>query len=248
MESKKEWFEDWFNSPYYHTLYGNRDENEASKFIEKLLSHLNPAPNSTFLDLACGKGRHAIKINSMGYSTWGVDLSEESILYAKQFESDKLHFKVGDMREVNFDQDFDFIFNLFTSFGYFNDRSENHRMLNAISKQLKPKGQLIIDFLNYHKIKESFPFSGAVSRGGIDFKIEKEVRDGRIIKDIRFRNQGQNFHFTEKLQAIDSEEMLQMLDDADFDVKTIWGDYRLMPYRKEDSDRLIIRAEKREDA
>jgi SAM-dependent methyltransferase len=247
METTKEWFEDWFNSPYYHTLYGNRDENEASMFIEALLTQLNPSPDSTFLDLACGKGRHAIKINSMGFTTWGVDLSEESILYAKQFESGKLKFKVGDMREVNFDLRFDFVFNLFTSFGYFNDRGENHRMLNAISRQLKPNGQLVIDFLNYHKIKDKFPSTEIVTRGGIDFHIEKHIHDGRIIKDIRFNDKGQNYHFSEKLQAIDSEEMLQMLEKAGFAVKTIWGDYRLLPYRKEESDRLILWVEKREN-
>ena len=40
------WFKDWFNSPYYHQLYFNRDEKEAAAFIDKLINYLKPAPGS----------------------------------------------------------------------------------------------------------------------------------------------------------------------------------------------------------
>jgi cyclopropane fatty-acyl-phospholipid synthase-like methyltransferase len=50
------WFKNWFNSPYYHQLYFNRDEQEAAKFIDALISHLKPAAGAYMLDVACGKG------------------------------------------------------------------------------------------------------------------------------------------------------------------------------------------------
>lgn len=56
------WFKDWFNSPYYHQLYFNRDESEAAAFINKLIAYLKPIPGSTMLDVACGKGRHALQL------------------------------------------------------------------------------------------------------------------------------------------------------------------------------------------
>jgi len=34
------WFKDWFNSPYYHQLYFNRDDKEAEAFIDKLIGYL----------------------------------------------------------------------------------------------------------------------------------------------------------------------------------------------------------------
>ena len=46
------WFKDWFNSPYYHQLYFNRDEKEAANFIDKLIHHLQPADNALMLDVA----------------------------------------------------------------------------------------------------------------------------------------------------------------------------------------------------
>ena len=55
----KEWYRDWFNSPFYHKLYFERDENEAQNFISRLLEHLKPPQDSLILDAACGKGRHS---------------------------------------------------------------------------------------------------------------------------------------------------------------------------------------------
>ncbi len=73
------WFKDWFNSPYYHQLYFNRDEKEAAAFIDKLINYLQPAPNASMLDVACGKGRHSIHLAEKGFDVTGIDLSEDSI-------------------------------------------------------------------------------------------------------------------------------------------------------------------------
>ncbi|NQX98132.1 MAG: hypothetical protein HRT73_09675, partial [Flavobacteriales bacterium] len=40
-----EWFEDWFDSPYYHILYKNRDDKEAKDFISNLINYLKPGTN-----------------------------------------------------------------------------------------------------------------------------------------------------------------------------------------------------------
>jgi hypothetical protein len=50
-----EWFKNWFDSPYYHLLYSNRDAIEAQKFIDQLLDFLQPSANARMLDLACGR-------------------------------------------------------------------------------------------------------------------------------------------------------------------------------------------------
>ena len=61
--SSKEWFAEWFDTTYYHTLYKNRNDEEAEQFISKLLSFLNLKENASVLDLACGKGRHSVTLN-----------------------------------------------------------------------------------------------------------------------------------------------------------------------------------------
>ncbi len=111
------WFENWFDSPYYHVLYKHRDFSEAELFIDKLIKYFNPNSNSRFLDLGCGKGRHSIYLNKKGYNAVGIDLSEENIAGASQFENENLKFCVEDMRNMDRTNQFDYVLNLFTSFG-----------------------------------------------------------------------------------------------------------------------------------
>src|SRR3954465_14122404 len=120
----KNWFVSWFDSPYYHILYKDRNYREAQIFMDNLTHYLNLPDHAKVLDLACGKGRHAIYLNQLGFDVLGVDLSENSIAIAKNNENDELHFEVHDMR-LPFEQKYDAIFNLFTSFGYFENDDDN---------------------------------------------------------------------------------------------------------------------------
>ena len=61
---------------------------------------MNLDKDDSILDLACGKGRHSIFLNSLGYNVTGLDLSKNSIEQAKTNESSSLHFEVHDMRNV----------------------------------------------------------------------------------------------------------------------------------------------------
>ena len=82
-----QWFEEWFDTPYYHILYSNRDYREAENFLNLLTGFLKLEKKSSIIDLACGKGRHSIYLNKLGYKVLGLDLSEQSISYDKKFEN-----------------------------------------------------------------------------------------------------------------------------------------------------------------
>jgi 2-polyprenyl-3-methyl-5-hydroxy-6-metoxy-1,4-benzoquinol methylase len=86
--AEQPWFKDWFNSPYYHQLYFQRDDKEAAAFIDKLIGHLQPPAGSRMLDVACGKGRHSIQLASKGYDVTGIDLSADSIREAQKHTAD----------------------------------------------------------------------------------------------------------------------------------------------------------------
>ena len=131
----KDWFSDWFNTKYYHILYKNRNDDEAQIFMRNITSFLNLKKQTHILDLPCGKGRHAVYLNSLGYKVTGGDLSENSIEYAKQFENDSLLFRIKDMRQ-GFEYQYDAIFNLFTSFGYFDTDEEDILVLKNMKNAL----------------------------------------------------------------------------------------------------------------
>jgi cyclopropane fatty-acyl-phospholipid synthase-like methyltransferase len=64
--NSKEWFADWFDTSYYHTLYKSRNDDEAAKFISNLLTFLELEKDSKVLDLACGKGLQSVTLNQYG--------------------------------------------------------------------------------------------------------------------------------------------------------------------------------------
>lgn len=239
-----EWFASWFDSPYYHILYKNRDDQEASNFIEKLGTYLQINANHQILDLACGKGRHAIQLSKYGANTYGVDLSANSIAEANKQANEHLHFAVHDMREVFKENFFSHIFNLFTSFGYFDTENENIKMLQSIHQMLHVNGILVIDFFNSKKVIDQMKAHEKKVIDGILFTLEKSIIDGKIIKKISFTDQGNDYVYYEKVQLFSKDEIVSMLTVCNFKISAIFGNYSLDLFDETTADRLIVIAEK----
>jgi SAM-dependent methyltransferase len=244
MAANKEWFEEWFDSPYYHLLYNNRDDNEARDFINKLLSFLKPEKGSFILDLACGKGRHAKQLADKGFQVTGIDLSEQSIAEAKKFEKEKLQFYVHDMRKLFYTNYFDFAFNFFTSFGYFDCEADNIKTLKAVNKGLKNEGLLVIDFLNVSKAVRNLGTQQRLDREGVVFQTEKKFENGFIVKDIHFEDKGKTYNYQEKVQALTLEHFKKYFSKSNFSIQHIFGNYALDAFNGQDSERLILIAKK----
>ena len=236
---KNEWFKDWFNTSYYHTLYKNRDDKEAARFIKNLVNFTKIPLNSKILDLACGKGRHSITLNKLGMDVIGVDLSEESIAHANQFSNSNLSFEVHDMRDPILNHKFEAVFNLFTSFGYFDTQDENTKVIDSIYNAIHQNGMLIIDFMNCKKVITNLVESETKHIDGIDFKIERKFDNLHIYKSITFRDKGEDFNYTERVQAITKNDF-EKLFKGKFEILHTFGDFDLNPFDEDSSDRLIF--------
>jgi len=241
----KEWFSEWFDSPYYHILYKNRDFSEAKAFVDRLCAFFGCVPAKEVLDLACGRGRYSLQLRDRGMHVTGVDLSEQSIQYAKRYEDEYLHFDVHDMRNVYKSAAFDIILNLFTSFGYFQTKEENQQVVHAAAAGLKPGGKLLIDFFNTPKIIRNLIPEESKTLEGITFQIRRFVsKDGFIVKDIQFDDAGQHYQFQERVKAVYKEEFLAYFESADLKLQKTFGDYHLHDYEPEACDRMIFLLEK----
>lgn len=239
ISNQSSWFASWFDSPYYHLLYKDRDSAEAHFFMDNLTQYLNLPEDAKVLDLACGKGRHAIYLNQLGFDVTGADLSENSILFAKKAENENLHFLVHDMRQP-FDQKFDAVFNLFTSFGYFENDHDNFVTLKAIQNSLSEYGFAVIDFMNVPYVLENLIKNEVKTVENIDFHLHRYHQDGFIFKEISFEDNGQKFHFVEKIKALTLSDFETMMDQAGIYLLDIFGDYKLKKYFKTQSERLIM--------
>ena len=239
MKQKSEWFQDWFNTSYYHLLYDYRDESEAEFFMGNLLEFLDLDRDKTLLDLPCGRGRHALFLNSKGYKVVGADISENSIEHAKHFENQRLRFMIHDMRDP-LPAQYAAIFNLFTSIGYFEHEETNARVLKNFKEGLEENGTLVIDFLNLAKVREELVPHQSIVKEGIEYDIEKRITERFIIKDIRVRDREDLYDFQEKVQALDLAKFERYAKAAGLRIDRIFGDYKLNPYVENESERLIL--------
>ena len=239
LKSSENWYTSWFDTPYYHILYKERNYREAQVFMDNITHYLNLPENAKVLDLACGKGRHSIYLNQLGFDVLGADLSENSIAEASKNTNETLHFKVHDMREP-FEEKYDAIFNLFTSFGYFENDEDNLTTLKAIKDSLSEYGFAVIDFMNVAHVLETLVLEETKTVDEIEFYIKRYLKDGHIYKEIDFEDKGQKFHFTEKVKALTLPDFEQLMEEAGIYLLDIFGDYKLKKFHKTDSERLIM--------
>jgi SAM-dependent methyltransferase len=239
LQDTTPWYDDWFSSPYYHTLYRDRNEEEAAHFMDNLTAYLELEKGSHLLDVACGRGRHARYLHTVGYEVTGIDLSRPNIHYARQFAEPKLHFEVHDMRKP-YNARFDAVLNLFTSFAYFEDASDNQLTVNSLVTALKNDGKGVIDFLNARVAVAHLIQEEVKEIEGITFNISRRYEASRIVKDIRFKIDGRQWHFTEKVQALTKKDFEIYLERAGARLYDCFGNYELDEFDPDKSTRLIL--------
>lgn len=243
----KEWFATWFDSPYYHILYQHRDYKEAEEFISNLLVHLKPKPYSRILDLACGKGRHSLFLAEKKMDVTGVDLSPQSIEHAQKQQHMRLKFQVHDMRKIHIPNYYNYVFNLFTSFGYFENELDNLSTIQAMRGNLRRNGKLVIDFFNAEKVQNNLVAEEDKLLNDITFHITRKIENERVVKTINFEAEGKAFEFEESVQLIDLKKFEYYLERCEFELIDTFGNYNLDPFNPIDSDRLILLARKPND-
>lgn len=237
-----DWFIDWFNSPYYDILYRHRTEDEARQFLSTLLSFLQPERGARMLDLACGNGRYSRYLAENGYDVTGVDISDSKIEEAMKSEHENLSFFRHDMRKVFRFNYYDYVFNFFTSFGYFETDKEHLDTISAARLGLKSGGYFLIDYLNTPKVLRNLVDEEEREVEGVRFKISRYEDKGFIVKKIRLLHRNRELEFSERVRAFGLDDFSSMMNQCRFEVVQVFGDYDLKTYDPQLSDRMIILA------
>jgi SAM-dependent methyltransferase len=239
------WFKSWFDSSFYHQLYAHRSETEAQCFIDHLIPFLGPTPKANMLDLGCGTGRHAKYLASKGFCVTGLDLAGSSIRQAQRFAGDNLQFHQHDMRVAFGKSYFDYVFNFFTSFGYFNSAAEDHKVIQNMSQALKPDGVLVMDYLNVAYATNTMIPSEEKDIDWVKYCITRWMDEKHFFKRITIDLQsGQPFEFTEKVAKLQAFDFEKMFASNNLELQVIFGDYELNAFDVDQSPRLIMIAKK----
>jgi SAM-dependent methyltransferase len=241
------WFASWFDSRYYHQLYRHRDKKEAERFIDVLLNELQPANDSVMLDLGCGTGRHSIYLAAKGYTVFGLDIATASISQARRFENKSLYFLNRDMRKPFGNNNFDFIFSFFTSFGYFESPEENGKVIGNMVTALKKDGTIVIDYLNVAYAEKHLVAVEEREIDGVWYHINRWADERFIYKRIAIRDRQQfsTIAYREQVAKFGLKDFEQFFEQSGLEITSVYGDYELNDYDTPSSKRMIMTARKK---
>jgi SAM-dependent methyltransferase len=241
------WYKDWFNSEYYLKVYSHRNEQEAERLAELIISNTLINKGSCILDMACGSGRHSIAFARKGFKVTAVDLSENLLSEAKKnssLEGVQIKFFLSDIREFTSENKFHLAMNLFTSIGYFDKDEENFDVFSKANLLLNKGGYFVLDYFNKdYLVKNLVPIT-VLSINGVKITQNRSIEGNRVVKNITITKDGNVNKFYESVRLFSFDELNGLLIESGFTIKKILGDYNGNSFDKLNSSRVIFIAQK----
>ena len=256
--SSKQWWETLFDDKYLVTYVDRITEAASQAQLEFLRNTLPLPPEAAILDLACGYGRLSVPLAQAGYRVTGFDFSEYLLDIAQQKAQAAgliLPFVQGDMRHLDFENEFDAIINIFTSFGYFETMDEDRAVLKGVHRGLKAKGYFLMDFANSPKAISGLYENGAIDRETGELVSEKTetLSNGLVVHQVErldvgslrwqmkrtWRERGKERSYFTNVRMYFLAELVQLITEAGLRVERVYGDFDASPYQA-DSKRILI--------
>ena len=261
MIKTKDWWKSYFSDQYLKLYVDIASQSNTSGQVSFLVKNLN-LKNKKILDLACGYGRHSIALAKKGYDVTGIDYSKRFIEIAESEalkQKTRATFLAGDIRRLNFKNKFDLVINMFNSFGYFDDESDNLLTLENIIKALKPNGRFFLDLNNTARLFLSVAVKGKLNKKkGLLVTSRKDKLSNGLVVTVKnefdlinmscemirsWKEKNKNSISRAKIRLYTFPEIKLMLESVGFRVIKVWGDLDGSPFATM-SKRMMILAEK----
>lgn len=217
--------------------------------MQEILGFLAPPAGASVVDLACGRGRHAIPLAHAGFRVTGVDYSEKMLLMGKakaEREGVPVEWVREDMRTFRRPGSYNLFLSLFTSFGFFSD-PENQRVLENIGASLKKSGTLLLDLRNASKgfarpedSEKTLPVSSGLLRMSV--RYDREMGRAKA-EHVLTRRDGIRISSVFDVRIYTKEELGIMLRNAGMRVRGFFGSLAGAPLTRI-SERMVAVADK----
>ena len=237
------WYDDWFNSEYYLKVYKHRDETEAERLIELILTNLDVQPRSKILDMACGSGRHSITLAKKNFDVTAVDISKNLIFEAEENalqHNVKIDFVLSDILKFETIKRFDLALNLFTSIGYFETDEDNFGVILKAYDLLNVGSYFVLDYFNKNFLLNNLIPTTFFSENGSKITQDRLILGDRVRKDITIENNGIVEKYFESVRLYSYDEIHYFVTKAGFTTILEFGDYNGQKYNRDSSSRLIM--------
>ena len=244
------WYEGFFEGEYLDLLAPELTSERTLGEVGFVVERLGLEPGARVLDLACGHGRHSLELARRGFRVTGIDLSPRSLEQAREAaaaEGLAADFVEADMREIEFDDEFDAAINLFTAIGYFESDDEDRTVFERVARALRPGGGFLVETINALGLA-----------GRYQERLWEDVGDGLVMLsehdwDLRagrnravwtfVRPDGTRSELRHVVRIYAPWEVVRLLEDAGLEVEEAWGDLAGAPLEPA-SRRIVLLARK----
>jgi SAM-dependent methyltransferase len=136
---------------------------------------------------------------------------------------------------------FDYVFNFFTSFGYF-EPDEHLAVVRNIATSLRPGGRLVLDYLNV-RYADAWRMREEVKEiDGWTYRLKRWTDARHLFKRIVIGREP--LHYMERVARFTLEDFTRMFAPHGLRIEEVLGNYRLSPYDFQTSPRMILVARK----
>lgn len=241
-----DWTKKYFDELYLKFFLETQKDEITQKQVDLISKFIKNG--GYILDAGCGIGRHSIALAKCGFSVLGIDSSalyvEKAKEQASRIKTTNVEFKVLDMRQIQIQNQFDAVINIWSSFGYFDDET-NARIIKNFHSSLKKDGVLILDVENRDYILKHFIYETFSEKENI-FILERRKFNPltSVISTHRyFLIQGEKREVIRHLRLYTATELINLLTENGFKIINIFGNYDKVKFNI-DAQRIITIAQK----
>ncbi|MHC1737036.1 MAG: class I SAM-dependent methyltransferase [Ignavibacteriaceae bacterium] len=241
------WYDRWFNSPEYISVYKHRDSAEAEKLVNLILKRINPPPLSKIIDLACGFGRHSISFAEKGFNVTGIDLSKTLIEIAQTDSLERklsIRFIQHDLSTLLPSHEYFMAVNLFTSFGYYTEDDKNFKIFSIANSQLTDEGYFVFDFFNSEYVRENLREKDEKEFNETKIVQTRKTKDGAVHKTITLTKGDKTNKYDEYVKLYSPDILTSELTKSGFRILDLYGDYNGSNFHIKESQRFLALCQK----
>jgi len=236
----------YFNNPDIWELLRGHSLDKETRFINKVIGDQAPLK---ILDIGCGSGMHADRLQKLGHDVTGIDLNKNMVRYAKEHYPDCTFLEMNMTDIGQFKDKFDVIICICTTLCYVTDNDALDKFLKDVSELLNPGGKFIFDVFNPIAYLEKLPFDGnyfgeskeGYTEAGLKLIAHHEIDEASQIltetKTVETEDGKLNSNVT-KFRMFFPQEIRYLLSRGDFVDIEQYGKY-ISDYKKLDSTRIV---------
>ncbi len=245
MNSQNSWYnQDKFWELFEPFLFYGERQSSAKAEVENMVKLLNMEPSYRVLDLCCGTGRHSLYLSSQGFDVVGVDRTTTFIEKARQKAEQhnlKVEFVVSDMLDYCVSNSFNVVINLFGSFGYFDNPTNDLKVVKNMHASLRSGGKFLIETMGKEILAKEFQEKDWHEEGDTLVLAErKPIQNwGRMQTRWIVIKGNQRVEHTVSIRSYSAVELSSLLSEAGFSKVEVYGDLEGLEYNHM-AKRLVV--------